>query len=229
MKKILSFLMLFVLISNVNSQLDPFYFGTYINLEKTSSYTIYSMDEVTEACFIVEFEKYENQQTVFGASGFGHCESENSGMEIILDTDEKPLKVVFGIEDDGTKIMTFYEEDSSIIVFREMIEELTGLEEDYEEYYYSRVDGAELMLFANNEGLGFTIFGLLEGTCEMNEISGELTVTNEERTNFIYQDKEACKIEFQVSDGKIRILEEKCDKYRDSKCKNWNGEYFLNE
>lgn len=229
MKKIINLLLLFFLITNVNAQLDPFFYGTYINSEKTASYTIYSMDEVTEVCFIVEFEKYENFQTVFGASGFGHCDTENNRMEISLDNEEKPFEVVFGIEDDGTKTLTFFHEDNTTILFKEIVEEFTEIEEDYEEFYYSRVDGAELLLFADREGLGFTIFGVLDGTCEMNEISGELTATNEDRTNFIFHDKVGCKIEFQISDKVIRILEDKCDKYRDVKCSNWNGEYFLNE
>lgn len=229
MRKILSFLTIFILATNVNAQLDPFFYGTYINSEKTFSYTIYSMDEVTDACFIVEFEKYENFQTVFGTSGFGQCDSENNRMEIILDNEEKPFEVEFGVADDGTKILSFIHDDDIATLFSEIVEEYTEIEEEYEKFYYSRVDGSELLLFSDREGLGFTIFGLLEGTCEMNEISGELTVANEERTKFTFQDKEGCKIEFQITDGIIRVLEEKCDKYRDVNCNNWNGEYFLNE
>lgn len=229
MKKISSFFALFFLLTSANAQLDPFFFGTYIDDGMTSSYTIYTMDEVTEDCFIVEFEKYENFQTVFGSSGYGHCDGENGHMEIRMETDPTPLEVSFELDDSGFKFMTVYYNDSTIGVFKEFTEDISEIEQEYEEFYYSREDGAELLLFADGEGLGFTIFGLLEGSCEMNEISGELNAANEERTVFTFQDEKGCKIEFQISDGIIRIIEDKCDKYRDSNCTNWNGEYYLNE
>lgn len=229
MKNIFSFLAFFILFQSANAQLDPLYFGTYIDDEMTSSYTIYTMDEVTEDCFIVEYEKYENFQTVFGSSGYGHCDGENGHMEIRMDSDPIPIEVSFELDDSGFKFMTVYYKDSTAAVFKEFTEDISEIEQEYEEFYYSREDGAELLIFADGEGLGFTIFGLLVGTCETNEISGELTAANEERSLFTFQDKEGCKIEFQISDGIIRIIEEKCDKYRDSNCKDWNGEYYLNE
>lgn len=228
MRKVLSVLVFITCVINVSAQLDPFFYGTYTDAGMTKSYTVYSMDEVAEDCFLVEYEKYENYETVFGASGSGKCDGKNGHMEIKLESSEYVLEVDFGLEDNGQKIMTIFNEDSTVFVYKAVVDEYPE-EEMYEEFYYSREDGAEIMLYADMDGLGFTIYGLLDGMCDINEISGELTPLNDDLTTFIYKDESGCKIEFQMSEGIIRIVEANCEKMRKVKCKDYNGVYYLNE
>jgi hypothetical protein len=75
MKNLLSFLFLFIL-ANSFAQLDPFYFGTYRSANALEKYTIYSMDEIEEDCFIVEYDRFQDAKVVEHWGGYGHCDGD---------------------------------------------------------------------------------------------------------------------------------------------------------
>jgi hypothetical protein len=230
------------------TQLDPFYFGTYIDDDFTAGFTIYTMDEVEADCFLVEFERYENYETVFNVSGFGHCEGENGKLEIQFEDAGLKTQVSFSVDEYGMKNMNFHNGEFSGIIFREyedivpedgiIEDENTGeeigdegiVEETGEEIYFSRDDGSELILYSLDDGnsLGFTIYYASTGDCEGNGIDGLLSPMNEEMSLFEFTGNDKCRIEFQISTDSINLIEENCSEFHGEQCGDWNGLYILN-
>ncbi len=89
-------------------QLDPFYFGTYVNASQTERYTIYTMDEVVEDCFIVEKDRLKEGRSVQHWTGFGHCNGDDGRTEILLENTDTKIPVEFGVLAGGLKSMTIY-------------------------------------------------------------------------------------------------------------------------
>lgn len=227
--------LIFTLIISLSSlaQLDPFYFGTYVDDNFTEGYTIYTMDEVEEDCFLVEYEHYENFESVYGASGFGHCEGENGNMEIQFENSDEKVQVLFGIDEHGMKNLTIKSGENSGKVFREyndfVPEEGNKEHENGEEIYYSREDGSELVIYSVDDvNLGFTIYSVAANGCEGNDVGGKLTALNEELSLFEYRVDDTCRIEFQISTDSINIIEENCSAKHGARCGDWNGLYKLN-
>jgi hypothetical protein len=209
------------------SQLDPFYFGTYINKDFTESYTIYFLDETTDDCFLVEREKYENYQTVYGESGFGICE-EDGTTKIKLESAETPLIIEFEIAEDGLKIMSVDLGDGENMLFTEL-SEIETMESQTEEIYFSRQDGSELMVYPDGDQLGFTFYGLVDNKCEVNEFTGIMVPKNEEMSFLEYTGENGCKIEFHITTSSINVVEVNCSILHESNCDNWNGYYTMNQ
>ena len=76
------------------SQLDLKYFGEYVSNDFTESFTIYSMDEMDEHCFFVDYVKFdENDELVKNLSGYGHCD-DSEGMKAFFYFDEYKEPIV---------------------------------------------------------------------------------------------------------------------------------------
>jgi len=227
MKLLVAVIVGLIISNNVISQLDPFYFGTYINDSFTQSYTIYFLDETTDDCFLVEYEKYENYQTIYGESGFGTCE-ENGKSKIKLESSESALDIEFGIAEDGLKTMTIDSGNGEKTLFTEL-SEMETMESETEEIYFSRQDGAELMVFPNGDQLGFTFYGLIDDKCELNEFTGIMIPKDEEMTMLEFTGENGCKIEFHITTNSINVVEMNCNQLHESNCSNWNGYYLMNQ
>lgn len=233
MKIILGLFLVLIASFNSTAQLDPFFFGTYVDDNFTAGYTIYTMDEVEGDCFLVEFERYENYESVYGTSGFGHCEGEDGKMEIQLENMDEKIQISFGIDEHGMKNLTLLSGQDAGKVFREyndfVPEESNAEHMNGEEIYYSREDGSELVIYsADDVNLGFTVYSVLKSGCENNDIGGKLTPLNEEFSLFEFKVNDKCRIEFQISTDSINIIEENCSESHGPRCGNWGGLYILN-
>lgn len=234
MRLFFCFLSTFLLSSMSFGQLDPFYFGTYIDDNFSAGYTIYTMDEVVDDCFLVEYERFENYQSVFGVSGFGHCEGENGVMEIQFEDDDIKTQVAFKIDEHGLKSMTILSGEDAGKVYREYNDFVpeSGNEDEVasEEIYYSREDGSELIIYSTSDSknLGFTIFSAGSDSCEGNGLEGVMKAMNEEMSLFEFQVNEKCRVEFQISTDSINLVEENCSGTHPESCGEWEGLYILN-
>lgn len=233
MKFILSLFLTLTLSFSSIAQLDPFYFGTYVDDNFTAGYTIYTMDEVAGDCFLVEFERYENYESVYGTSGFGHCNDENGTLEIQLENMDEKIQISFGIDEHGMKNLTLMSGEDSGKIFREyndfVPEEGNVDHEKGEEIYYSREDGSELVIYSVDDvNLGFTIYAAPKSGCEGNDIGGKLTALNDELSLFEFKSGEKCRLEFQISTDSINVIEENCSEKHGPRCGNWNGLFLLN-
>jgi len=210
------------------SQLDPQFFGSYVNEELTNGFLIYTMDEVASDCFLVEFEMYQGLETISSETGYGHCDGPNGHMEIQLESKGgAKLEVGFTVDELGFNLLTVYNNDGTTTEYYSlpMDEEYTS--GDYEEFVFVRDDGAELVLYDEDGNVGFTLFGVISDGCDANEIEGVMIPLDEELTSFEYV-AGGCKIEFQVSNDKINVIETNC-KIGTAKCSTVSGLYILEQ
>jgi hypothetical protein len=100
---------LFLMLTRVGfSQLDPFYFGTYINSNETIKFTVYTMDEVVDDCFIVEKELLKEGLSIQHWNGYGHCNGEDGRMEFFLENSASKIPVEFNLLNDGLRSLTIF-------------------------------------------------------------------------------------------------------------------------
>jgi hypothetical protein len=210
------------------SQLDPQFFGSYVNDEMTNGFLIYTMDEVASDCFLVEFEMYQGLETISSETGYGHCDGPDGHMEIQLESKGgRKLEVGFTVDEAGFNLLTVYNNDATTTEYYSMPIEEEYINGDAEEFVFVREDGAELVLYDVDGNVGFTLFGLISDGCDSNEIEGVMLPLDEELTSFEYT-MGVCKIEFQVSEDIINIIETNCTIGADS-CSPLSGLYFLAE
>lgn len=226
MKVLILFLAICCTSSFSFSQLDPQFFGSYVNDDMTNGFLIYTMDEVASDCFLVEFELYQGLETISSETGYGHCDGPNGHMEIQLESKGgAKLEVGFTVDELGFNLLTVYNNDGTTTEYYSlpMDEEYTS--GDYEEFVFVRDDGAELVLYDEDGNVGFTLFGVISDGCDANEIEGIMFPLDEELTSFEYVEG-GCKIEFQVSNDKINVIESNC-KIGTAKCSPLSGLYSL--
>jgi hypothetical protein len=210
------------------SQLDPQYFGSYVNEDMTNGFLIYTMDEVVSDCFLVEFEMYQGLETISSETGYGHCDGPNGHMEIQLESKGgQKLEVGFTVDEAGFNILTVYNNDATTTEYYSLPMEEEYSNGDAEEFVFVREDGAELVLYDVDGNVGFTLFGLISDGCDSNEIEGVMVPLDEELTSFEYVIG-ACKIEFQVSEDIINIIETNCS-IGAAACSPLSGLYLLAE
>jgi hypothetical protein len=214
------------------SQLDPQFFGSYVNEELTNGFLIYTMDEVASDCFLVEFELYQGLETISSETGYGHCDGPNGHMEIQLESKGgRKLEVGFSVDEAGFNLLTIYNSDGTTSDYFSlpMEEEIydTAVEGENEEFVFVREDGAQLILYGVEGDVGFSLYGEENGSCEENAIEGIMLPLDDELTTFEYT-MGKCKLEFQVSTDKINIIETNC-KSENLNCSSVNGLYFLLE
>lgn len=224
MKLFLSLCFLLILWTNSFSQMDPSFYGRYMDKDYTIGYTVYALDEDTENCFLVEFEQYDYEEIIYGDSGIGVCNEETGGLQFFFESTAESLDVVFGMDEYNFKTLTIKFNSGETKVLYDVTEE-----EYYEEFYFQREDGSEMLLYLEEEKMGFTIYGWEEGDCEYNEISGFLKPLNEDLTLFAFEDINGCKIEFLFHENTVQITEINCTNSRYFTCENWNGIYTLVE
>lgn len=211
------------------SQLDPQFFGSYVNEDLTNGFLIYTMDEVASDCFLVEFELYQGLETISSETGYGHCDGPNGHMEIQLESKGgAKLEVGFSVDEDGFNMLTVYNADGTTSNYFSLpADEELYADDEYEEFVFVREDGAELVLYDEDGNVGFTLFGVISDACEANEIEGVMIPLDEELTSFEYV-AGGCKIEFQVSNDKINVIETNC-KIGTAKCSPVSGLYILEQ
>jgi hypothetical protein len=101
------------------SQLDPFYFGTYMNNTQTISYTVYTMDEVVDDCFIVEKDLWKDGISIKHWNGYGHCNGDDGRMELFLDNAGIKIPIEFNLLSNGIRTLTIYPSDKNSEVYIE--------------------------------------------------------------------------------------------------------------
>ena len=121
MKNLLSFLFLFIL-ANSFAQLDPFYFGTYRSANALEKYTIYSMDEIEEDCFIVEYDRFQDAKVVEHWGGYGHCDGEDGKLEVFIQKGGQPIRIEFALLEMGIRSLIIHLESGNTKVFLEFNE-----------------------------------------------------------------------------------------------------------
>lgn len=247
MKSILFALSLSLFFNYSYSQLDPKYFGTYIAEDELSFFTVYTMDEVVDDCFVIDFEVYENNELIYGASGFGSCDGPNGHWLIQLEGEKTPREIEFK-EEEGSGVVLILHEKGTLKEYyhfeeSELIEEDGDSVDDYvdeymdeyaeemvyEEFVFVRQDGSELIIYPEGEFVGFTLSGALSEKCEGNEVTGVMMPMDEEMTLFEFKGEDGCRIEFQISTDSINIIEESCGFYRGIACADWNGLYVISQ
>ena len=105
---VLSFFIFVSIGFSAMGQLDPFYYGTYVNKEETVSFTVYTMDEVAEDCFIVEKDLLKDGLSVQHWTGFGHCNGDDGRMEIVLENTDIKIPIEFNLLSGGTRSLTLF-------------------------------------------------------------------------------------------------------------------------
>ena len=97
----------FLLISGIlSAQLDPFYFGSYVNSDSSRMITVYTMDEVVEDCFIVEMDNLTLSEHW---EGYGHCSGEDGRIELLFDRPTLVrIPIEFSILNSGLKSLTIF-------------------------------------------------------------------------------------------------------------------------
>jgi hypothetical protein len=121
MKNLLSFLFIpFISISY--AQLDPFYYGTYRSADASEKYTIYSMDEIEEDCFIVEYDRFQGANVIEHWNGYGHCDGEDGKLEVFKQKGGKPIRIEFALLEMGVRSLTIFPINENSKVFLEFNE-----------------------------------------------------------------------------------------------------------
>jgi hypothetical protein len=229
--RIFSALLLLFLSTFSFGQLEPQYYGTYKNEEGSAAYTVYTMDEVVDDCFVVEYVEYEDGDVIFAATGFGHCEGDAGHLLVQMENADTTIQVGFEIDDEGLKVMKVFMNDGSVVPFFNYAGDDLGSGGTDSEIYYMREDGSELMIIPGSEDktIDFSIFFNVDGaSCEKNHIANYMSAVNEQRTIYQCNLDGTCKLTFYFSTDSIEIKEEGCKGYHGRGCGEWTGLYILN-
>jgi hypothetical protein len=214
---------------NVQAQLDQAYYGTYLNEDATEAFTIYYLDELSEHCFLVDYEKEVSETEVTIESGYGYCD-ENDGSKAFfyLESFVNPINVEFYFDEYGMLYMSVRfpnKTDNEIFYFEGDI-----YESDSDEIIFERPDGTQLVLFpTENDEVGFAVSGVLTDVCDKNEITGVLVPTDETLTAFLYTDSQGCELKINFYDQGAIIAEKNCGMYRTKSCPDWSGTFYFAE
>ena len=100
-------------------QLDPFYFGTYVNPSETLSFTVYTMDEVAEDCFIVEKDLFKDGVSIQHWNGYGHCNGDDGRMEFQLENETIKIPIEFNLLSNGLRSLTVFPAGQNSEVYME--------------------------------------------------------------------------------------------------------------
>lgn len=219
----------FLITFSVYGQLDPLFFGTYKDELGTEVYSIYTMDEVADDCFIVDYQQFENGQLIRSTSGYGHCDGPNGHMEIKLLDENFNQEVEFKVMNEGLKTMIRYSIKGETRQFTSSLPLEDRLSDQEQEQYYRRNDGVELT-FRQSEDNGtysFSIYQPAQGNCMGGEYSGKLQPLNEELTQFAHTPFSTCMIRLTISADKIEVVEKGAEGLHPN-CEGWAGIYLLN-
>ena len=225
----------FFLSVHVWSQLDPAFYGTYSDSLLQESFTIYSMDEVAEDCFLVEYERYSNLQLVQSTSGYGHCHGPNGHMEIKLRELDSMWEVWFEVSEAGEYTMTLYQNGLVMKVLRRM--DLSDAENGF-----ISLPKAETIAFLANGGRSLELtmnpsdsliaFVLRSEQCQKGGMPGVLIPlpANEKLKlpdRYVYLIGEDCEWIFTLSSDSILLEESHCENIDRNACPIWSGLYVL--
>jgi hypothetical protein len=215
------------------SQLDLKYFGEYVSNDFTESFTIYSMDEMDEHCFFVDYVQFdENDELVKNLSGYGHCD-DSEGMKAFFYFDEykEPIVALLTANEFGEIEMELQFPDrvgvSNFFLVSGEDVEMYGdeLEDAPSEVIFIRDDEAQLILFDDNNQIGFRIIGAKSSDCLENDYVGVLLPIDEEMQILEYSDGKGCKMKMQLAEVGVTVTESNCSKLHEKSCSSWNGLY----
>ena len=217
------------------TQLEAEYYGTYINEDADQVFTIYSVDEVGEHCFLVDYQMYHEGELIVEDFGNGHCD-DSDGVKALFYFERftTPCKVSFFHDEEGNVIMdVLFPDNQNTIRFyldedlSEFIEE-EGMEGyESEEIIFRRKDDATLILFDFEGQIGFTLNGVASEFCQNTEVGGILLPLDETMTVLRFTDEEGCEIKMTTTEEGILIEDKNCESYRDKSCANWTGMYYI--
>jgi hypothetical protein len=220
---------------HVWSQLDPAFYGTYVDSLLQESFTIYSMDEVAEDCFLVEYERYSNLQLVQSSSGYGHCHGPNGHMEIKLRELDSMLEVSFEKRESGDFTLILYQTGLVQKVYTRM--DFSDSENGFislpkKETMTFLADGGRRLELTMNPSDSLVAFVLRSNECEKGGMPGVLIpLRGDEKSKlpdrYVYLIGEDCEWIFTFSSDSIIIEETHCEYIARNACPIWSGMYVL--
>lgn len=214
------------------SQLDSKYLGEYITDDISEVLTLYTMDEMDEHCFFVEYALYDEEENlVKSLEGYGHCD-DSEGMKAFFYFDEfkEPLVALLTTDEFGDIEMDVqFPDRSGTTNFYQILNTDAEYEDDmYEtpsEVTFIRDDQAQLILFDDNRQIGFRIIGAKSTDCLVNDYVGVLLPIDEEMKILEYSDGKGCVMKMQIAEVGVTVTETNCSKLHAKSCSSWNGLY----
>jgi hypothetical protein len=211
----------------VFGQLLSVYHGTYINQTFDQAFAVYEVDELSEHCFLVDYEKVVNELETQIESGYGYCDDANGSKAVFyLESYKGPVEASFEIMEDGDVLMyVLFPGKSERELFVLMGED--GPEE-IQEVIFNREDGAQLVIFDTELGdIGFSLFGIMNYACENTEITGILHPTDDTGSILIANFPSGCEIRVVLFEMGAVVQESNCSGHRDKGCDSWAGNYLF--
>jgi len=214
------------------SQLDSKYLGEYISDDVSEVLTLYTLDEMDEHCFFVEYLQYdENENVIQELSGYGHCD-DSEGMKALFYFEEykEPLIALMTSDEFGDIEMEiqFPNRTGTTIFFLIGSMDAEYGDDMYEtpsEVTFIRDDQAQIILFDDNNQIGFRLIGAISTLCPVNDYSGVLMPIDEAMKILEYSDGKGCKMKIELAEIGVTITESNCSKLHAKSCTSWNGLY----
>mgnify|MGYP006147335439 FL=1 len=217
----------FLLCATVSqAQLDQLFHGTYINQSFDKAFLIYEMDELSEHCFLVDYEKAVSELDTHMESGYGYCDDKDGSKAVFyLESYKGPIEAEFFETEDGDIVMYVLFPGSAE---KEAFILMDGMPEEPQEIIFEREDGAQLVLYDTELGdIGFTIYGVMTYACENTEFSGILHPTDDSGSILVAYDASGCEIRIVLFEMGAIIQESNCSSLRDKACGSWAGNYLF--
>jgi hypothetical protein len=208
-------------------QLLSIYHGTYVNQSFDQAFAIYEVDELSEHCFLVDYENVINGLDTQIESGYGYCDDENGSKAVFyLESYKGPVEASFELMQDGDVLLYVLfpgktERELFILMGEDGPKEM-------QEVIFDREDGAQLVLFDTELGdIGFTLYGVMNYACENTEISGILHPTDDTGSILIANFPSGCEIRVVLFEMGAVVQESNCSIHRDKGCGSWAGNYLF--
>ena len=220
--------------TGIFAQLEAGYFTTYVNDDFTQSYLIYLPEDEVEDCFWVEYEVFDNYQSIFGESGIGVCDPKKDYVLMKFESSGTEKKVKFTETGTGHNLSIILDDGTSEVFHEVKDEEIFSQEEEYinnpvvDEVYYLASNGNLLTIFDDDTGLGFNLLGSIdEDECSKNQVGGTLQAMDEEGVLYQYKDGK-CEISIEFLENGVKVTDKNCA-MKTTDCPEWNGMYYFNE
>lgn len=212
--------------NDLMAQLSGEFHGAYVNQAFDQAFLIYEVDELSEHCFLVDYEKIVDGAENFLESGYGYCDDKDGSRAVFfLDSYKGPIEAVFKETEEGEIVLyvRFPGATESILFIR-----MDDMPESEQEILFEREDGAQLVMYDTELGdIGFTIYGVMTYTCENMEVSGILHPTDDTGSVLVAYDASGCEIRIVLLEMGAIVQEKNCEGLRDKGCGSWAGNYLF--
>lgn len=230
--KLVLLLVVFFSVNLSFAQLDSKYLGEYITDDVSEVITLYTLDEMDEHCFFVEYTLYDEDDNIIKSlEGYGHCD-DSEGMKAFFYFDEYklPLTAFLTTSEFGDIEMDvqFPERAGSTNFFLISGDDTEFQDDMYEtpsEVTFIRDDQAQIILFDDNNQIGFRMIGSTSATCLTNDFVGVLMPVDEAMQILEYSDGKGCKIKVELAEIGVTVTETNCTVLHGKSCSSWNGLY----